>query len=96
MQIHTAKIRLLVMSLLISLVVVASLLPSSEQSATQQADVIIVGASIAGLSAAWEAGSRGARVLVVDMASVFGGHAVKSGGVVSIVNTPLQQARKLK
>jgi flavocytochrome c len=53
----------------------------------------VVGAGIAGLSAAYEAGRAGARVLVVDMWSVFGGHAVMSEGQVSMVDTPFVRAR---
>jgi len=37
-------------------------------------DVLIIGAGLAGLSAAIDAASAGARVLVIDMNSVFGGH----------------------
>src|SRR5579863_1805356 len=55
------------------------------------ADVIVVGAGISGLSAALELGRGGANVTVVDMSSVFGGHAVMSQGSVSIVATPAQE-----
>ncbi len=54
-------------------------------------DVIVVGAGISGLSAALELGRGGANVTVVDMSSVFGGHAVMSQGSVSIVATPAQE-----
>ncbi|MBC8353698.1 MAG: FAD-dependent oxidoreductase [Planctomycetes bacterium] len=57
-----------------------------------QTDVIVVGAGISGLSAALELGRSGADVTIVDMASVFGGHAVMSQGGISIVNTPTQVA----
>jgi uncharacterized protein len=53
-------------------------------------DVLVVGAGIAGLSAAHEAGRRGAHVTVVEMNSVFGGNAVLSEGGLFIVDTPLQ------
>jgi len=53
--------------------------------------VIIVGAGISGLSAALELGRGGANVTVVDMSSVFGGHAVMSQGGVSVVDTPVQR-----
>lgn len=53
--------------------------------------VVIVGAGISGLSAALELGRGGAEVTVVDMASVFGGHAVMSQGGVSVVDTPTQR-----
>lgn len=56
-------------------------------------DVVVVGAGISGLSAALELGRGGAHVVVVDMSSVFGGHAVMSQGSVSIVATPLQEQR---
>ncbi|MCZ2151623.1 MAG: FAD-dependent oxidoreductase [Bryobacterales bacterium] len=58
-----------------------------------KADVIVVGAGIAGLSAAAEGASAGLRVSVVDMGSVFGGHAVMSSGGLSIAGTPLQKER---
>ncbi|MBI3861939.1 MAG: FAD-dependent oxidoreductase [Planctomycetia bacterium] len=54
-------------------------------------DVIVVGAGISGLSAALDLGRGGARVTVVDMSSVFGGHAVMSQGSVSIVASPAQE-----
>jgi len=50
-------------------------------SAPAQLDIIVVGAGLAGLSAAIDAASAGARVAVVDMNSVFGGHGIQSGGV---------------
>jgi predicted oxidoreductase len=56
------------------------------------ADVIVVGAGIAGLSAALEAGSAGASVIVLDINSVGGGHAVRAGGF-ALVGTPLQEAK---
>lgn len=54
-------------------------------------NVVIVGAGISGLSAALELGRGGADVTVVDMSSVFGGHAVMSQGGVSVVDTPIQR-----
>ena len=66
------------------------------EAANQDADVVIVGAGISGLSAALEAARGGARVAVVDMASVFGGHAVMSEGQVSIIGTPLQESRNIR
>ena len=55
----------------------------------QDADVIVLGAGLAGLSAAIDAANGGAEVLVVDMNSVFGGHGIQSGGV-AIVGSPMQ------
>lgn len=56
------------------------------------ADVIVVGGGIAGLSAALEAGASGRSVLVIDANSVGGGHAVKAGGF-ALVGTPLQEKK---
>jgi uncharacterized protein len=61
----------------------------------EPADVVIVGAGIAGLSAALEAASAGASVLVVDMSTVGGGHAILSNGAVCIIGTPLQERQKI-
>ena len=66
--------------------------PARSIPADQPADVIIVGAGISGLSAALDLGRGGAHVTVIDMASVFGGHAVMSQGSLSIVATPTQKA----
>lgn len=57
----------------------------------KDADVIIVGAGLAGLSAGIDAANGGAEVLVIDMNSVFGGHGIQSGGV-CIVGSPMQEA----
>ena len=57
----------------------------------REPDVIVVGAGIAGLSTALEAARGGASVLVVDMWSIFGGHAVMSHGGLCIVGTPVQE-----
>lgn len=65
---------------------------STERALTDEPDVIVVGAGISGLSAALELGRSGANVTVIDMASVFGGHAVMSQGGVSVVDTPTQEA----
>ena len=63
---------------------------SISTAATSDADIIIVGAGLAGLSAAIDAASAGARVLVIDMNSVFGGHGIQSGGV-AFINSTLQE-----
>jgi flavocytochrome c len=65
------------------------------QGEREPADVVIVGAGIAGLSAALDAASAGASVLVVDMSTVGGGHAILSNGAVCIIGTPLQETRKI-
>ena len=58
----------------------------------RDADVLIIGAGIAGLSAALEIARGGGDVLVVDMSSVFGGHAVSAHGGLAIVGSPVQAA----
>jgi succinate dehydrogenase/fumarate reductase flavoprotein subunit len=65
--------------------------PVLPPAAQQDADVLIIGAGLAGLSAAIDAASGGARVLVIDMNSVFGGHGIQSGGV-AVVGSPMQEA----
>jgi flavocytochrome c len=57
----------------------------------ESGDVIVVGAGISGLAAALDLGRGGSKVTVIDMSSVFGGHAVMSQGSVSIVATPAQE-----
>lgn len=64
---------------------------SPSEPSKQTPDVIVVGAGISGLSAALDLGRGGAKVTVIDMSSVFGGHAVMSQGSVSIVATPAQE-----
>jgi predicted oxidoreductase len=54
------------------------------------AQVIVIGAGLSGLSAAVELGRRGIDVLVVDMNSVAGGHTMLAGGV-AMAATQLQE-----
>lgn len=63
---------------------------SETERAMLDAEAIVVGAGIAGLSAAVEMGRDGVDVLVLDMNSVIGGHAVMAGGF-AIVDTPIQE-----
>lgn len=70
-----------------------SMLAQSTDIEDSTVDIVVVGSGISGLSAAWEAGQTGARVQVIDMWSIFGGHGVASGGVLNIVGTPLQESR---
>jgi hypothetical protein len=41
-------------------------------------------------------GRSGAKVLVIDEASIFGGHAIMSEGELNIVDSPLQRAQGIK
>lgn len=54
------------------------------------AGAIVVGAGLSGLAAAVEMGRSGLDVLVLDMNSVMGGHAVLAGGF-AVVGTPIQE-----
>lgn len=65
--------------------------PTAPLSSEESTDVIVVGAGISGLAAALDLGRGGAKVTVVDMSSVFGGHAVMSQGSISIIGTPTQE-----
>lgn len=65
--------------------------PAATNQPRPRPRVLIVGAGISGLCAALELGRGGADVTVVDMSSVFGGHAVMSQGGVSVVDSPLQR-----
>ena len=67
----------------------------AQDGPSPDAGAIVVGAGISGLSAAVEMGRAGVPVVVVDMNSVGGGHAVLAGGV-AIVGTPLQEAGGFK
>ena len=69
---------------------------SSELHEQRAADVLIVGTGIAGQSAALDAARAGRSVLLVDMLSVFGGHAILSTAGLSIVDTALQRKRGIE
>jgi succinate dehydrogenase/fumarate reductase flavoprotein subunit len=66
---------------------------AAPQPGSRPPDVLVVGAGISGLSAALEAARGEARVKVVEMWSIFGGHAVMSEGGLAIVGSPTQQAQ---
>jgi uncharacterized protein len=60
------------------------------RSSHPQFDIIIVGAGIAGICAALEAASEGARILLLDVNSMPGGHAIQSSGGIFIAGSDLQ------
>ena len=62
--------------------------------AVDAADVVVVGAGVAGVAAAVEASARGARVVVIDAADHIGGTARISGGGMCIAGSPVAAARK--
>ncbi len=57
-----------------------------------ECDLLVVGAGMAGLSAAGWAAERGARVIVVEKAAATGGSAVLSGGVLWTASSPGRMA----
>lgn len=57
-----------------------------------ETDVAIVGSGGAGMAAAVEARSAGARVAVLEQAETLGGAAIISGGGCCIAGTPLQES----
>ena len=84
--------------LLLALLLASTLAACGDPSSAQEspaADAIVVGAGLSGLSAAIEMGRAGVNVLVVDMNSVAGGHAVLAGGV-ALVGTPVQEKAGVK
>jgi flavocytochrome c len=74
----------------------ASRAPRGGAGARTTADAIVVGGGIAGLSAAYELANGGADVIVVDMASIFGGHAVMATGDLTFAGTPFQEEHGVK
>ena len=61
-----------------------------QKTTRTDAQAIVIGAGLSGLSAAVEMGRSGIDVLVIDMNSVAGGHTMLAGGV-AMVATPLQE-----
>ncbi len=74
---------------------VALALITAARSFAAPPDLIVVGAGIAGLSAALEGARSGLDVTVIEQNSVFGGHAVISSGGLSLIGTPLQERLKI-
>lgn len=64
----------------------------SSDAAVLECDFLVLGAGMAGLSAAGWAAERGARVVVVERAPAIGGSAFLSGGVVWTATSPGRMA----
>ncbi len=62
----------------------------------EQADVVIIGSGVAGLSAAIEASEAGASVIVLEKMKVTGGNTRISGGAVAAPNNYLQAKRGIE
>ena len=63
--------------------------PTPEAAATE-ADVIVVGAGGAGMTAAVEAVNAGKSVIVIEKAAMTGGNTTRSTGGMNAANTPEQ------
>jgi succinate dehydrogenase/fumarate reductase flavoprotein subunit len=72
-----------------------ALAPFAAALSAAEPGLIVVGAGIAGLSAALEAARLGVAVTVIEQNSVFGGHAVISSGGLCLIGTPLQERLKI-
>ena len=68
-------------------------LPPPPSAPAPRPDAVVVGAGIAGLSAAIELAQGGAHVTVIDMSSIFGGHAVMATGDLCMVGTTFQESQ---
>jgi fumarate reductase flavoprotein subunit len=62
----------------------------------EAADVVVIGGGLAGFSAAIEAASRGARVLLLEKQPALGGSTVLSGGSFAFADSEEQRAAGLK
>ncbi len=58
----------------------------------QTVDVLVVGGGGAGLCAAWQAATNGAKVLVLEKAAATGGTTSVSGGIIQAAGTSYQKA----
>lgn len=63
---------------------------------TLDTDVVVVGAGIAGLSAAIEAAQAGARVVLVEKMAATGGASITCGGEILAAGTQLQKAQGIE
>ena len=62
--------------------------PEAQQPESLHCDLLVIGAGMAGLSAAGYAAERGATVIVIEKAKSFGGSAALSGGVLWTATSP--------
>lgn len=61
-----------------------------------ECDVVIIGAGGAGLSAAIEAAENGAKVIVIEKASLAGGNTLVSGGGINVAGSKHQKDRNIE
>ncbi|HYO84819.1 MAG TPA: FAD-dependent oxidoreductase [Bryobacteraceae bacterium] len=75
---------------LTTLATVLALCAPGAVASDEHPDVLVIGAGVAGLATALEAANQGASVAVVEMSSIFGGHALMSEGGLALVATSTQ------
>ncbi|MBO1264862.1 FAD-dependent oxidoreductase [Proteiniclasticum sp. SCR006] len=63
---------------------------------THETDIVVVGAGIAGLSAAMEAVELGAKVILVEKMPIVGGSTTRSGGKILAAGTDIQKAHGIE
>lgn len=80
------KTTLLILGLALCL---SSLATASEKQ--HHHEVLVVGAGIAGLSAAWELAQKDIDVAVIEMSPVYGGTGLMSEGALCLIGTPEQE-----
>ncbi|MEF9974638.1 MAG: FAD-dependent oxidoreductase [Clostridia bacterium] len=68
-----------------------SIEPRKAEKVELEADIVVVGAGIAGLSATLEAANSGAKVILVEKQAVLGSSTTRSEGYVQAANTQLQK-----
>jgi len=97
---HTVKKGL---AMLIALAMLISCAACAAQSGTQDdaaqktsADVIVVGAGLSGLVAAYQSAQLGAKVILFEQSGAVGGSSRYAGGYVSGANTKLQKDAGVK
>jgi fumarate reductase flavoprotein subunit len=61
-----------------------------------EADIVVVGAGGAGLAAATEAGTRGAKVVVLEKLPVMGGSSAICGGALAFAGTDMQAEKGIQ
>lgn len=66
------------------------------ESVEYTTDVVVVGAGIAGLSAALEAHNNGAKVILIEKMPIAGGSTIRSGGKILAAGTDIQKANGIE
>ena len=67
-----------------------------KEQVTKQADVVVVGAGGAGISAAVSAAEMGAKVIILEKMPMIGGNTIRSGGAYNAVDGEKQKSQKIE